>query len=382
MIQEVEGKTEFRVEVVQVGALENHPNGDTLAITNVNGYPVIVKRDSFKEGDLAVYVPVDSVVPTDKPEFSFLFNGKSTHRVKAIRLRGIFSMGLLVPAPAGVAPGQDMAEAMGITKYVTLAERKMESLEGQRQNTANARKAKAQLKLPVYGLDALRKYSHAFLPGEEVVVTEKIHGTNARFCFEKGRLWVGSHKMMRGASPSRLEEWFTSFKLKLKSFLGFKHRAHLEASSGDVWWKCVEQYGLKEKLAKKPGFVLYGEIYGEGVQDLVYDSPKGRKFRAFDVYDLNSSKFLDYDDFVNFIDDIGLDSVSDVVPLLTFGQWDDELAKMLKSQVETSKSTLNPKQIMEGFVIKPTKERTHNHVGRVAQKFISEAYLLRAEKKD
>lgn len=64
--------TDFHVEVVRLGAIEKHPNADALDITQVyGGFPCIIKRDSFKEGDLAVYIPVDCVLP-DRPEFAFL----------------------------------------------------------------------------------------------------------------------------------------------------------------------------------------------------------------------------------------------------------------------------------------------------------------------
>lgn len=84
--------TNAKIEVVRVGAIEKHPNADTLGITRVFGYPVIVKLGDFREGDLAAYVPVDTVMPEGE-EWAFL--GKSPRRVCAKRLRGVFSMGML-----------------------------------------------------------------------------------------------------------------------------------------------------------------------------------------------------------------------------------------------------------------------------------------------
>src|SRR5260370_38515119 len=93
-------KSEFVVECVKLGPLVKHPNADTLSIVQVDGYPCIVKNDTFKEGDLAVYIPVDSLVPTHReelPDFHFLAKPDRTHhRVRAIKLRGVFSMGLLI----------------------------------------------------------------------------------------------------------------------------------------------------------------------------------------------------------------------------------------------------------------------------------------------
>jgi hypothetical protein len=48
--------SEFRVQVVQLGPIEKHPNADTLSCTEVDGYPVIFRTGDYAEGDLAVYL--------------------------------------------------------------------------------------------------------------------------------------------------------------------------------------------------------------------------------------------------------------------------------------------------------------------------------------
>lgn len=65
--------SEHRVEVVRLGPITKHPDADTLSITTVlGGYPVILRTGEYKEGDLAVYVPIDSVVPENDPRWEFL----------------------------------------------------------------------------------------------------------------------------------------------------------------------------------------------------------------------------------------------------------------------------------------------------------------------
>jgi hypothetical protein len=62
-----------RALVVQVGAVTPHPNADrldiihALAVAGEGGYPCLVKRGAFAPGDLAVYIPVDLVVPDELP---------------------------------------------------------------------------------------------------------------------------------------------------------------------------------------------------------------------------------------------------------------------------------------------------------------------------
>lgn len=114
--------TEFHVEVVRLDNVQKHPNADTLSIATLHdAYPVIFKTGEFQPGDLAAYVPVDSIVP-DTEEWSWLAPAGAAlrpkdRRIRAKKLRGIFSMGVLMPAPAGAELGADIADAMGITKY-------------------------------------------------------------------------------------------------------------------------------------------------------------------------------------------------------------------------------------------------------------------------
>src|SRR5690349_13886397 len=87
---------ELRVEVVRVEEVTKHDNADSLDIVKVFDYPVVARRGDFQPGDLAVYVPIDAVVPFTE-DWAWLHGGFSKHcRVQAKRLRGVFSMGLLV----------------------------------------------------------------------------------------------------------------------------------------------------------------------------------------------------------------------------------------------------------------------------------------------
>ena len=177
----------FCVPVVRVGAVSRHPNADALSLTEVRGCPVVLRTGSFVEGDLAVYVPVDAVVDTTVPELAFLAaDGKTSVRIRAKRLRGTFSMGLLIAAPVGAAEGDDLAERLRIAKW---EEPEPVSMAGEQAKAPS-------LLVPTYELEAWRHYgSTLFDAGEEVVVTEKLHGTNGRFVVDAaGVLHVGSHR--------------------------------------------------------------------------------------------------------------------------------------------------------------------------------------------
>jgi len=157
--------SEFRVCVVRIGDVKKHPNADTLSITTVNeGYPVIFKTGDFHPGDLAVYLPVDSIVPEEE-RWGFL---GSKRRVRASRIRGVFSMGLLTALPEGdYPPGTDMAEVMGVTKYEPPLSPAGSGGEAEKDPGF----------MPVYtDIEGLRRWPDILQPGEPVAITEKLHG--------------------------------------------------------------------------------------------------------------------------------------------------------------------------------------------------------------
>ena len=165
-------KSTHRVEVVPV-VLEPHPNADTLSIVKVYGYSCVVRTEEWKDRKIGAYIPPDSVCP-DAPEYAYLevLPGTSAKRIRTIRLRGVLSMGLLMPAPEGSKVGDNVAEIMGITHW----EPELEMAGGQ------ATGGPSGIYCPKYDIDTIRRYD-LFVPGEPVYVTEKIHGECMRVTF-------------------------------------------------------------------------------------------------------------------------------------------------------------------------------------------------------
>jgi RNA ligase (TIGR02306 family) len=317
--------SEFHVETLRVGPIEKHPGADNLSITRVRDYPVILRTGEFQEGDLAVYVPVDSVVPAGDPRWAFLGEHR---RIQARRLRGIFSMGLLTAAPPGVRLGQDVAALLGITKY----EPPEPPAEGEDEIDPGF--------FPAYSdLEAVRRFPDVLAEGEEVVLTEKVHGANARYLFHEGRLWVGSHTRIKRRDPKNL------------------------------WWKPAIALDLERRLAAFPGVAIYGEVYGR-VQDLRYGAKDdGVSLVLFDAQDVTSRRYLDYDDFLGLARALELPTV----PLLHRGPWSQDLRALSNGPTVIGAGA----HCREGFVARPVKERFDERVGRVALKLHGEDYLLR-----
>ena len=68
---------------------------DNIVQCNVLGWNVIVKKDEFKEGDKCVYIEIDSICPSDNPDFAFLEN--KHYKIKTMKLRGTTSQGICFP---------------------------------------------------------------------------------------------------------------------------------------------------------------------------------------------------------------------------------------------------------------------------------------------
>ena len=189
---------EFEVNIVRIDRIEDHPNADALELAIIGGYRAIVKIGEFKAGDPVVYIPEASVVPQwllkDMGLEGYLA-GKDKNRVKAIKLRGILSQGLVLPINVGIDEdwmycivqgehqgwilaegavsenpvknmiGLDVAKLLGIVKWEPPIPI---SMAGEVCNIYG--------KTLRYDIENLKKYPHILEEGEEVVMTEKLHG--------------------------------------------------------------------------------------------------------------------------------------------------------------------------------------------------------------
>ena len=159
---------------------------------------------------------------------------------------------------------------------------------------------------------------------------------------------------------------------------GIPHAAsrNLVKGPGDesVYSLVAKKYGLFDKMSKYPGLVLYGEVLG--VQDLKYGhTSQDPGFVAFDLYDIKTGEFLNYDDFAAICKELDIPTA----PVLYRGPFDEAKIGELVNSGNPKKplmSVYDPKTLKEGVVVKPVQE-TRARFGRVALKWVSEHYLER-----
>ena len=80
--------------IVQIDEIKPIEGYDRVEYARVNGWWVIVGLNQFKVGDLAIYIEVDSKVPSNKEQFAFL--EKRDYKVKTQKMCKVVSQGLLM----------------------------------------------------------------------------------------------------------------------------------------------------------------------------------------------------------------------------------------------------------------------------------------------
>ncbi len=368
-----------RVIVVAVEHVEKHPNADRLDIVRFAGWHIVTQHGNFSSGDRAVYLPIDSVLPPELELELFPPDSKiklTKSRIKTIKIRGAISQGMLLPAndPSIVSRcgqvflGDDLTDKLGVTKYEPPVEQ-----TPLRMGVAKARKKHPYF--PEYAkIPHLKNYPDLFQEGEQVVVTEKIHGTNFRAGWVPVNLDTVWKKLKYFALSlvGRATRW---------EFVFGSHHVNI-ADKGyegafypkNVYEEAVENYGLRHKIPM--GFVIYGEIYGSGIQS-GYEyglEPEEHRLAIFDVLVTNDRGDQSYLDWAG-VKHLGETLQLPLVPTIYEGTYKPELI----DQWIQGPSLVSAKQKhREGFVMKPVLETTC-WMGRKFLRAINPEYLLRVE---
>ena len=334
----------FACKITRV-EIRPHPNADKLELATPVGttWQCVTGKGNFVTGDLAIYLPIDSVLPQDLVVKLGIEKFCKT-RIKTLRLRGELAQGLLAPLsilPEGVSftEGADVAALLGITKYDPPIPVEMSGIQ-----------RKSDDRFSRYtDLENAKNFPDVFKDGDFVVITEKIHGSSFR-----------STKIASAFAANGVDDLHVG-----------SHNCDLVESEGNLYWRAARLLDCQEKL--EAGEIVYGEAYGNGVQDLVYGMKPGDIFvKIFDIK--KDDRFLPYGEMVQFLLKNGWENM--MVPVLYVGQWNKECLKFADGM-----SILDPTQIREGCVVKPMlkEEFSMELHGRKALKIISDRYLERKD---
>lgn len=335
-----------KIEIIEVGEIESHPNPEAtkMEITHILGWQCCIGKDQFHKGDKAIYIEPDYLCPLSHPSFVFLKkeDGKKYERIKVRKFKGALSQGLLISVPPelnDLPVGSNVIDQLGIERYeipIPVSTRAMFC------------GAPSGLYVPVFDVENYQRYRNLFTEGEDIIATEKLNGSNARFTFAKDS--NGEWKQFCGTHYNWVKE------NKDENF-----------EKSDIWWKAFKDNpAIGDWCQKYPEKILYGEVFGH-VGGYRYGSTNKIFFAGFAI--LDKQTWLDYD-MCQLVSDPSLRWVPEVFR----GGFDEE---HLLKLAELDSIWPGANQIREGIVVIPSHERMDGKIGRVILKMVSNKYLLK-----
>lgn len=274
-----------------IGSVVEIPGADNIELVLVNGWQAITKKGEYKVDDLVVVATTDAVIPKELSDKLGVTNYlRKGQRVRTVKLRGVYSECLLIPNKyiPGFGDvyylGMDLMEKMGIYKYEPPVKTVQLSVGGRKIKYHQNPNFHVYYKFPNQ-----KNVPDMFSEEDEVVITRKLHGTNARYGIVRKKtlsLW-DRVKMFLGDKWAAFEYVYGSHNVEKGSdSQGFYDT--------DVWKTIANKYDIRGKLwdhvkdTYEPsmlteGVVIYGEIYGEGIQKNYEYGLTDVKFVGFDV---------------------------------------------------------------------------------------------------
>jgi RNA ligase (TIGR02306 family) len=292
-------------------------------------------------------------------------------RVRTVKLRGVYSECLLIPIKylylhKEINDGDDMMELLGITKYEPPVKMVEMSVGGRKFKYHQNPNFHVYYKFP-----NLKNVPDLFTEEDSVSITRKLHGTNARY---------GIVRKKKLSLLDRVRKFFGNKWIEFEYVYGSHNVEKGSDSQGfystDVWRTIADTYDIKSKLWKLvketgdttvlgDGIILYGEIYGHGIQKNYEYGLNDIKFAGFDV-ELNG-QYLRYDGEKEIFESLDLPKVD----LLYTGPWNKEI----QDSFVFGNFIDGTKVPHEGIVVKCLSGERH----KVA-KVINPDYLIYGEK--
>lgn len=263
------------VKIDSVGPIEG---ADAIEVAFVGGWPVVVKKNEYAPGDLAIYFEIDAFLPEGNPAWQFLvdkssrmYDGRRGHVLRSVKLRGQVSQGLLLGLAAlegtphalsSPEVGVNVAQDMGVVKYEPPVPACL----------AGVARGAFPLAIPKTDQERIQNLGTELAgwlaDGTSWEVSEKLEGSSCTVAWLEGELHVCSRNL------------------------------NLLETEGNSFWQVTRALGLDVKLPVFSGtrnLALQGELVGFGIQGNIYGL-NGQQFYLYDVYDADERRYLSADE--------------------------------------------------------------------------------------
>jgi RNA ligase (TIGR02306 family) len=276
-----------------IGEVKPIEGADNIEQALVGGWNAITKKGEYQVGDKVVVATTDAVIPQALSDLMEVTNYlRKGQRVRTVKLRGVYSECLLIPfkylAPKSlvnnVSEGHDMMEILGITKYEPPVKMVEMNVGGRKFKYHQNPNFHVYHKFP-----NMKNVPDMFNENDEVCITRKLHGTNARY---------GIVRKKKLSFLDKIRGWFGNQWIQYEYVLGSHNVEKGSDSQGfydtNVWKTIEEKYDIRKKLWRHvkdvyspdgigSGFIIYGEIFGHGIQKNYDYGLTDIRFAGFDV---------------------------------------------------------------------------------------------------
>lgn len=391
------------VSVRRITAINDIPGADLIKVATIGGgWPVVVKANEFKVGDLCAYFEIDSFLPESDERYAFLmkstreFEGVRGHKLRTIKLRGQVSQGLALPLNMFFADfegskfdegqelseffieGQELTELLGIKKWeATLPAELAGQAEGlfpsfiRKTDQERCQNLVAEIfgyedthvpftaeNVPQEAIDSMTAKGELTVINGVVHKVHKAKGDpNARYevtlkCDGSSMTVFARNEIQDDPGSGQMNSGVCSRNLQLKVN---------EANAENSYVKLALQSGLLgvlEMFARdgEGNFAVQGELMGPGIQGN-REGLNSTRLYVFDVQNLDEGRYLTPDERREFMYKLHRAGVNpnlvDHVPVLQFNVTLDQLG--IRNVADLLKYAEGPSitnKVREGLVFK------------------------------
>lgn len=213
----------YNAYVVEIHDLQKHSNADKLQVAKVFGLNVIVGAD-VQVGDIMIYFPSDGQLNKEFAEYCNLLRKKDANgnniggymderkcNIKAIKLRGEYSDGLLIPVHKltnFLKLDKDYFEVGNVINTVDgveICKKYIPQRNNKTESTSQTKKKNNKDKYPLFHehKDTMQLVYNesSIVVGDKITVSLKLHGTSGRTSYtkvakEKDNSFIGKIKRL------------------------------------------------------------------------------------------------------------------------------------------------------------------------------------------
>lgn len=265
--------------IERIKNVREHPSADRLELVDILGYQLVSEKGLYKAGDIVIYIQPDTVLPEE--EWTETYRKYSPKRVKAVKLRGEWSEGIIVSSETAATKingwfpghfhsdniGMDVSEHMRVIKYEPPAPQDLSA------------KRHLPFQIPVTDEERWENLDDKIPFGALCDVTLKIDG----------------------------QSWSAYYNLATTEFGVLGRRFEFKDGVNNNYTKHLERYGIKDKLIEycemnNLSLCIRGESYGPGIQgfDLNPHAKGEYGLAMFSVWLIDQRRYARFGDLLYF----------------------------------------------------------------------------------